>query len=207
MDDAYGGEPRRRRFVGVVTSGVAVGLAGCLQAFGNGDDDTDSTGDDDTDDSAGSGYAVDDHPIDEPMEFTGDHHCAICNMTPVDYSDWMGQLAHEDGTGVFFCSTGCLSAYIAVPDHFGAPDAAIEAVWTTEYETGELIDAEEAAFALDDDESGDSGPMPPNPRAFEDHDDAVAYVESAEHLDEDDVIGFDEIDADVAAIFRETRLP
>lgn len=194
-------DERRRRFLGAAGIGTVIVVAGCVGDPGSGGGD-----DEDGDTAAGSGYAVDDHPIDEPMEFTGAHMCAVCAMTPSDYSRWMGQLAHEDGTGVFFCTPGCMSAYVAVPDHFGGPDAPIAGAWTTDFETGELIDATEAYFVLErEGERGET--MELNPRPFADRDDVDAYLEDADGLDEDDVIGLEEIDLDVARLYRGYRVP
>jgi copper chaperone NosL len=48
-----------------------------------------------------------------------------------------------------------------------------------------------------------------NPRAFAEEDDAVAFLDEweSEELSEDDIIGFEEIDADVASVYREGRFP
>lgn len=196
-------DDRRRRLLAAVGAAAATGAAGCLGEPGAG---AGGGADDGPDGPAGSGYVVDDHPIETPMEFTGEHKCAVCAMTPANYADWMGQLAHEDGTGVFFCTPGCLTAYVAVPDYFGGPDAAVGTAWTTEFETGELIDATAAYFVLERAENPDE-PMHPNPRVFADREDADAYVDGSDDLGADDVIRFEGIDLDVARMFREYRLP
>lgn len=208
----------RRGVLGTIGAGVTVAVAGCL-----GDDD-DEEGDGDGNDADGASGSSDgegetqpedasypdqhvfDHPGDEPVEFTGDQSCPVCTMTPSDYSDWQCQLAHEDGTGAAFDTPGCLFAYAAFPP----TDADVTAGWVTDYESGELIDATEAHYVLVTDETAVRGEtMTINPRPFADRDDAVAYLDEwdAEDLTEDDIIQFDEIDRDVAAIYRENRFP
>lgn len=195
-----------RRAVLRAVGGVSVlTLAGCI---GNGDD---SGPEDDADDDDGNGgrqeWAFVDHPIDEPIEITPDHDCVVCSMTVAEFPEWNGQLAHDSGEGVFFCSSGCFVAYYVVPDHFDAPDATVEATWITEYGTEDLIDGDEAHYVLvrDHDQYPDD-PMGLNPRPFADRDDAIAYAED-EELGEDDVVELSEVDQDVAAIYREERLP
>lgn len=200
------GSLARRRLLGAIGGGVCVGLAGCL-----GDDDADGNGDDGTDDEDDGDdehqYAIDlEHPGDEPLEFTGQHNCPVCNMTPADYPTWQAQLAHEDGTGALFDTPGCLFAYYAVPP----TDSDVAAAWVTDFETGDLIDATEAHFVLvTDDEPVPDEVMGLNPRPFADRDDAVAYLDEwdAEELTEDDIVGLDDVDHDVAAIYRGNRMP
>jgi copper chaperone NosL len=198
----------RRRVLGAIGAGACVGVAGCL------DDSGDEEGAD-ADDAGADGGDDGDHPNephieesgDDPLEFDDDQECVVCGMTPTDYPDWHSQLAHESEERAIFCSSGCMTAYLAAP----AVDSEIVGAQTVDYETGELIDALEAHFVIVTDESGADGNdvMGLNPRAFADEDDAVDYLDEwdAEELTEDDIIGFDEIDADVASHYRDGRFP
>jgi copper chaperone NosL len=126
-------------------------------------------------------------------------------MTPTDYPDWHSQLAHENGERAIFCSSGCMTAYLAdLP-----VDSEIVGAWTVDYETGELIDALEAFFVIVTDDSDVDEVMGLNPRAFAEEDDALAFLEEwdSEELSEDDIIGFDDIDAEVASVYRDGRFP
>ncbi|RQH03094.1 nitrous oxide reductase accessory protein NosL [Natrarchaeobius oligotrophus] len=196
----------RRRFLGALAAGTGVGVAGCL---GNGGAESEDGGDD----HAGDGndgehqYATSlEHPGDEPIEFTDDQHCPVCNMTPADYPQWQCQLAHDDGTGAAFDTPGCLFAYYAVPP----TDAPVAAAWVTDFETEALVDAFEAHFVVVTDEDAVTGEvMGLNPRPFADRDDAVAYLDEweAEELTEEDVVSLEDVDREVAAIYRGNRLP
>lgn len=190
-------DPRRRRLLAGLAVGTSLPLAGCL---GGGDDE----------EGGGDGRdlpAVDDHPVDERMAFEDDHLCGVCRMPVTDYPEWMGQLAHEDGTGVFFCTSGCLVAYYTAAEWFGGPSAPIASAWTTEYGTSDRIDAYGAFFALERDGDGAAEPMHPNPRPFADEADAVAYVDDADDLSEADVIELEEFDQATARIYRPSHLP
>ena len=186
----------RRRLLGVLGAGSIAGLAGC-----SGDDD-------EADDEDGNDErAIDpnmEHPGDDPVEFTGDQECPVCGMPPTNYSRWNAQLAHEDGTGAIFDTTGCLFAYVAAM----ASDSPIENAWTMDYETRDLVDATEAHYVLITDENAVDDPMTINPRAFGDEDDALEFVEDwdAEELTDDDIIGLEDVDRDVAMIYRASRL-
>ncbi|MDG5817361.1 nitrous oxide reductase accessory protein NosL [Natronococcus sp. A-GB7] len=198
----------RRRLLGALSAGACVAVAGCLDGDDDGDDGASGNGDDgdETDDGEHPNAPHLEESGDEPLEFERDQSCVVCAMTPTDYPDWHSQLAHESGERAVFCSSGCMTAYLAdVP-----VDSEIVGAWTVDYETGELIDATEAHFVIVTDEDGvDDEVMGLNPRAFADEDDAVAYLEEwdAEELSEDDIVGFDEIDADVASIYRDGRFP
>ncbi len=128
-------------------------------------------------------------------------------MGVVDYSERNAQVAHESGDGMTFCSSGCLVAYLVAPDHFDGPDSEIAGVWTTDFDTGDLIDAEEAYFALEHDERRADDPMGVDPRVYAEEELALEYVDQYDDLNEDDVITYDEIDEDVADIYRGSRLP
>ncbi len=190
----------RRRFVGIVGAGTLGLIAGCL---GGGDDDSGET--DDSDDGHPFAGTVD-HPGDEPLEFTGEYSCPVCNMTPGDYQDWQAQLALDGGEGVLFDTPGCLFAYVAEPP----TDDEITSVWVTDFESGDLIDGAEAFYVIvTDDEPVPEEVMGLNPRPFEDESDAIAYLDEwdAEELTEDDIIGLDDVDRETAAIYRGNRLP
>ena len=200
----------RRRLLGALGAGACVGVAGCLDG-GGADDDADEGGNGDDgangdDDGEHQNAPLLEESGDEPLEFERDQNCVVCSMTPTDYPDWHSQLAHESEERAIFCSSGCMTAYLAdVP-----VDSEIVGAWTVDYETGELIDALEAHFVIVTDEDGvDDEVMGLNPRAFAEEDDAVAYLEEwdAEDLTEDDIVGFEDIDADVAAHYRDGRFP
>ena len=201
----------RRRFLGAVLAGTGLGLAGCLG--GNGDDGAGANGDDDDGEFDEEEFPA--HPVDEPTDPPEGHVCnGVCGMDPADWSDWNAQLAHEgevdgeDGRGAFFCSAGCLAAYYVYPDldAHDAPDEEIVGVWVTDFETGELVDGEEAYYVLDDDEERFDEPMGVNPRPFSDRADAEAFVEEYDDLSEEEIVGLDEFDHDVAMIYRDYAL-
>lgn len=184
----------------VGASGVA-GLAGC--SGGDGSDDPNVA---DPDEDTESPFLVD-HPGDEPKEFDSQHLCSVCTMGVVDYPERNAQLAHENGDGMMFCSPGCLFAYYVAPEHFDGPDSDVVGVWTTDFDTGDLVDGLEAYYALEHDELRADDPMGVDPRVYADEETALEYVGQYDDLDEDDVITFSEVDEDVARIYRSTRLP
>ncbi|MFP8953980.1 nitrous oxide reductase accessory protein NosL [Natrialbaceae archaeon A-arb3/5] len=190
----------RRRVLGATGAGVAVTTAGCLS--GNGGDETDDSNS--TDEHQ---YAIDfDHPGDEPVEFTDDQSCPVCGMTPTGYPDWQCQLAHEDGSGATFDTPGCLFAYYAVPP----TDSDVVAAWVTDFRTRELVDATEASFVIvTDSDAVPDEVMDLNPRPFADSDDAVDYLGEwdAEELTEDDIIELEDVDREIAEIYRGNRMP
>ena len=189
----------RRRLLGVLGAGAIAGLAGCS----GGDDESDDNGDENGDDERTFEPNME-HSGDDPVDFTGDQDCPVCGMPPTNYSRWNAQLAHEDGTGAIFDTTGCLFAYVAAM----ASDSPIENAWTMDYETRDLVDATEAHYVLITDENAVDDPMTINPRAFGDEDDALEFVEDwdAEELTDDDIIGLEDVDRDVAMIYRASRL-
>ncbi|RQG91935.1 nitrous oxide reductase accessory protein NosL [Natrarchaeobius chitinivorans] len=197
----------RRRVLELAGTGIAVGVAGCLGENGPGDEHDDHGDDSGADSDGEHQYATHlEHPGGEPIEFANGQRCPVCNMQPADYPNWQSQLAHDDGTGAAFDTPGCLFAYLVAPP----TDAAIDGVWVTDFETGQLVDATEAHFVIvTDDSAVPEEVMGLNPRPFADREDAVAYLEEwdAEELTEDDVIGLEDVDRDVAAIYRGNRLP
>ena len=196
----------RRRLLGALGAGACVAAAGCLDGDGGADEDADGNGadDGDTDDEHPNAPHLEE-PGDEPLEFERDQSCVVCAMTPTDYPDWHSQLAHETEERAIFCSSGCMTAYLAdVP-----VDSEIVGAWTVDFETGELIDATEAYFVIVTDDSDVDEVMTLNPRPFAERDDAVAYLDEwdSEELTEDDIVEFEEIDADIASIYRAGRFP
>ncbi|WP_126663386.1 nitrous oxide reductase accessory protein NosL [Haloterrigena salifodinae] len=185
----------RRRLLGLLGAGLLAGGAGCLGGDEGGADEEDDE------------RTVDpilEHPGDEPVAFTDEQNCPICNMTPADYPNWHGQVAHEDGTGAAFDTPGCLFAYLVIT----TSDSPVAGAWTADFETGDLVDATEAHFVLITDETAVDDPMKINPRSFANRDDAVAFLEEydAEDLTEEDIVGFDEIDRETAEIYRGNRM-
>ncbi|SDR15617.1 nitrous oxide reductase accessory protein NosL [Natronobacterium texcoconense] len=193
---------RRRRLLAAVGAGTVTGLAGCSGDDGENDGDVSDSDDGDEE----SPFLVD-HPGDEPKDFENQHMCGVCTMGVVDYDDRNAQLAHENGDGMMFCSSGCLFAYYVAPEHFDGPDSEIAGVWVTDFDTGELIDGFDAHYALEHDERRADDPMGVDPRVYEDEEMAFEYVDEYDDLDEDDVITFSEVDEEVARIYRSTRIP
>ncbi|MHC3439684.1 nitrous oxide reductase accessory protein NosL [Natrialbaceae archaeon A-gly3] len=196
----------RRWVLGTIGIGATAALAGCL-----GDDDEPEQGGDTDDD--------DDEPaLSEPADFPEDDdesECAVCSMITVDNPEWNAQLVHEDGHREFFCSSGCMAAYYADPEHFGGPDSEIENVWVTEYgadvdedaggdvDAHGLIDGADAYFArvIDrDDVDGDA--MGVNPIPFAQRAGAEAFLEDFEAYDDADVITLEDFDMDLAMTYR-----
>lgn len=211
--------PTRRTVLSIAGAGILTGLAGCT---GNGEtppeDDTGENGassndagtdDADEDGTEGSDHESDDGDtnssetsLEDPVEYPADATCPVCNMVPAEYPAWNAQLAHENGDRVFFDSSGCLAAYVAYPDRFDAPDSALDMAWVTGFETGVLLDASEAHFVRVNDPDHVDDVMRMNPTPFADRADAKAFVDEYETYDEDDIIGFDEFDRELAELYR-----
>lgn len=203
MTDRTSGPFTRRWLLGAIGAGATVGIAGCLDdSGGQAEPGTDGDEDEDEgDDEHPYEARVIEHSGGEPIEFSQDQNCAVCNMTPADYAEWQSQLAHENGEGAVFDTPGCMFAYYAAPP----VDESVSDAWTTDFETGDLIDATEAHFVIVTDENAVSGEtMTLNPRPFEDREDAVDYLDEwdAEDLSEDDVIDLSEVDREIADIYR-----
>ncbi|MDS0477669.1 nitrous oxide reductase accessory protein NosL [Natrinema sp. 1APR25-10V2] len=192
----------RRSLLRAVGAGAAGGVAGCL---GGGPSANGSDGD--SDGSPPQVYEPTMENVDEgPFEFPEGHGCAVCSMPATDYPGRKGQLVHENGLAAVFDSPGCLFAYKVS----STPDSPIAGAWTTDYETGSLIDATAAHFVLITDEQAAEDPMGIDPRPFAAREDATAFLEewTAEELTEDDVIvGLEPVDMEIAAIYRGNRLP
>lgn len=191
----------RRRLLGALAAGTALGVAGCLEDS----DGTDGNGDGDGNGSDERSFDPNiDHPGGGPIEFTDAHSCVVCGMGPTDYPNHQSQLAHENGEGAVACSPGCFLAYYVAT----TADSPVAGAWTTEITSGELIDATEASFVLVTDEAAADDPMGIDPRVFAERDDALAFVDDwdAEELSEDDIVELEEIDREIAEIYRGSRL-
>lgn len=150
--------------------------------------------------------AVDDHPVDEPVVFADSHRCPVCTMGPTSYPGWACQLAHADGTGLFFESPGCLLAYVVVPR--GHPtESPIERTWFVDYAETELFDAADGSLVAETEVENQHGPMSGSPVPFATRERAVAYVEDADHLAEDAIITMDDVDFELADFYRGNRMP
>jgi nitrous oxide reductase accessory protein NosL len=148
----------------------------------------------------------------EPMEFPDDAECPVCNMMSAEFPDWNAQVVHEDGERAYLCTSGCMTAYKAYPEEFSVSDSSgagsdIAGVWVTGYETRELIDGKEAEYALENDPERVDDPMMVNPAPFESSEDAVAYVEEVDHLAEEDIVGYDDLDPETADMYRGQLTP
>jgi nitrous oxide reductase accessory protein NosL len=187
----------RRTVLETLGAGTVLVLAGCAEDEGADEDepadDQDETGED-TD-----GGTV---PLDQSTEFPEGEECAVCNMIAAEYPEWNAQLAHEDETRTYFCSSGCMSAYYVEPGRFGGPDSPIAAVWVTDYETGELIDASSAYFVRVTDSDHVDDVMKMNPAPFAERADAEAFVEEFEEYGEEDIITLEEFDRELAMQYR-----
>ena len=212
----------RRHLLGALGTGATLALAGCV-----GDDDDEETDDDDSVDDTATGDDADDEETDdtddaadgddpddaqqlaEPTEFPEGEECAVCNMVAAEHPAWNAQLVHEDEQRVYFCSSGCLLAYAMDSEHFGGPATDVEGVWVTDYETGDLVDGLEAHYVRVTDPDHVDDIMMMNPTPFADRDDADAFVDELnadpdveEEYGEEDVIGFEDFDRDLAVTYR-----
>ncbi|ELZ13848.1 lipoprotein [Halovivax asiaticus JCM 14624] len=196
---------RRRVLAAAGVGGVSL-VAGCV----GGEEEPDGP-DDPSDDGSdvpytAAGNAIDDHPIDEPVKFIRSHKCPVCGMGPADYAGWACQLAHADGTGLFFESPGCLLAYVVVP-RAHPTDAPIERIWFVDAVKIELFDAADGYLVAETELENQNGPMGGNPVPFATRERAAAYVEDADHLDEDAIITMDDVDFELADFYRGNRMP
>ncbi len=206
-------KPTRRTFLGTTMSGTAIALAGCTGDADGGNDTNEDTvnepEDSDLDDSEPEDEDQQVEQLDSPAEFPDGEECAVCNMVTPDYPEWNAQLVGTDGTRVYFCSSGCMSTYIADPEHFGGDDEEIENVWVTDYETGELIDATESYYVRVKESSHVDDVMMKNPTPFTDRDGAETFIDElndgfdADYDRDADVITFDDFDMDNAMFYRE----
>ncbi|ELY26498.1 hypothetical protein C500_15085 [Natrialba magadii ATCC 43099] len=150
----------------------------------------------------------------------GDVNCPVCNMGTKTWEDSHGQVTHANGDRMEFCSDGCIVPYVVDPgqydgDYVTVPDAPIEGVWVVDFtdldddgnRTGDgtdLIDGHEAYFVLDYDASRETQHhiMGANPPSFAAYDDALAYVDTYDDLEEADIVTLDDFDADIAEEYR-----
>ncbi|MDF9745170.1 nitrous oxide reductase accessory protein NosL [Natrinema salsiterrestre] len=192
----------RRGLLGTLGAGIATGIAGCL-----GGTQPERDEDDTDDEPPAQVYEPSLEDVTEgPFEIPDGHRCAVCGMTANDYFG-KGQLVHENGLAAVFDSPGCLFAYTVS----STPDSPVAGAWITDYGTGDLIDATGAHFVLITDEEAAEDPMGIDPRPYADREAAVSFLEewAAEDLspEEDIIIGLDEVDLELASIYRGTRLP
>ncbi|WP_226041051.1 nitrous oxide reductase accessory protein NosL [Natrinema sp. DC36] len=188
----------RRRLLGALGVGAAGGIAGCLDG---------GSADDGDDGPPPQVYEPSIEGVEEgPVELTESQRCDVCGMTVTD-SFGTSQLVHENGLAAAFDSPGCLFAYTVS----STPDSPIAGAWTTDYETGDLIDATAAHFVLITDKEAADDPMGIDPRPYAEREDAVAFLEEWESEDltpeEDIIVGLEDVDMEIAVIYRESRLP
>jgi len=196
---------RRRRLLKLLGTGATVGavaVTGCL------DDETEQEPEDNDQepDEEPEDEPEEDEPeeasLDEAADFPEDANCPVCNMAPAEHSDWNAQVVHEDGERAYFCSAGCMNAYLGFSERFAGTDTDVAGAWVTEYETGELIDGLDAHYALETDPDRVDDTMMLNPAAFGDREDAVAYVDEVDYLDEESIVGFEDLDSETARDYR-----
>ena len=198
----------RRTVIGTTVSSIAVAVAGCAGDTDDEEpDDAGADGDDETgDESPEASQQPED--LDSPTEFPDGEACAVCNMITPDHPEWNAQLVKEDGTRVYFCSSGCMLAYYADPEHFDGEDEPVENVWVTDYETGELIDGQECYYVRVTESDHVDDIMMMNPTPFADRDGAEAFINDlndefdAEYNHEMDIITFDDFDMELAMMYR-----
>ncbi|WP_411966356.1 nitrous oxide reductase accessory protein NosL [Haloferax sp. YSMS24] len=182
-DDASDFAPTRRTYLTLTGFAATTALAGCL---GGGD-------------SADSGAnAI------EPTSVPDDASCSVCKMTPAKFPDYNAQLAYDGHDHQFFCSTGCMTAFAAVPENF---DEAFEGAsptgaWVHDHESKELVDGQAASYVLEMNPDRVDDPMMTNPLAFSSRDDAVAYVDQYDDLSAEDIVAFDDFDRELAEQYR-----
>ncbi|ELZ24811.1 nitrous oxide reductase accessory protein NosL [Natrinema limicola] len=187
----------RRRLLGALGVSATAGIAGCL-----GGNDSEDGGDEQAQVYEPSIEGVEEGPV----EFTDSQRCDVCGM-PVTKYFGNSQLVHENGQAAVFDLPGCLFAYKVS----STPDSPIQGAWTIDYETGDLVDATTANFVLITDKEAADDPMGIDPRPYANREDAVAFLESWEAEDlspeEDIIVGLDEVDMEIAKIYRKSRLP
>jgi len=193
----------RRSVLAAIASGSVLAVAGCLGGAAGPDAGADSGGGD----AAGEDTSFPDHPGDEPRDPPAGRRCdGPCGMEPADYPESNAQIAHADGSGVFFDSAGCLVSYLHDPTFYGGPAAAVENVWVRDFGTKALLDATDARYVLDYSKERHEEVMAHNPKPFADRADAVAYVDSYDDLGEADIVGLDAFGAEAAHRYRDYPL-
>jgi copper chaperone NosL len=189
----------RRTVLGAIGAETLVTLAGCV---GGDDSETGEDNDEQTDDESEETDADGTESLNNPIDVPDGESCAVCNMVAAEYPAWNAQLVHENGTRVFFCSSGCLSAYHAEPQRFEGPDSPLADAWVTGYETGDILNVNEAAFVRVTDSDHVDDIMMMNPTPFRDRDDAVSFVDGFEAYSEEDIIDFGDFDRELALLYR-----
>ncbi|MES3162274.1 MAG: nitrous oxide reductase accessory protein NosL [Halorubrum sp.] len=175
----------RRTYLAAVAGGLA--LAGCVG------DEGDDSADADEDDSYQR--LVEDEefpPVSEPADVPSEPLCGVCNMTPADYPHANAQVVHENEARQFFCSPGCLTTYTVAPDAVAETDSPIATAWARDTNHEELVAAEDLYWVLDTNPDRGIDPMR-NPLPYEEHDDALAWVEDHGNLAPADIVTTDEI--------------
>lgn len=172
----------RRTALGLIAGTLA--LPGCL-----GDD----TGGADEDDEPVR-LVEDDAfpPVTEPADVPPEPLCGVCNMTPAAYPAVNGQVAHEDGARAFFCSPGCLVTYAVATETVAETDSPVATAWARDANHEALLRAGSLYWVLDTSPDRGLDPMR-NPLPYEDHDDALEWVEAHDDLAPEDVAAFGDI--------------
>ena len=192
----------RRSVLAAIASGSIPAVAGCLGGATGSDASADAG------DLPDEGPSFPDHPVDEPRDPPPGRRCdGPCGMEPADYPGSNAQIAHADGSGVFFDSAGCLVSYLHDPTFYDGPDAAVGNAWVRDFGTKTLLDATDASYVLDYSKERHEEVMAHNPKPFADRADAVAYVDSYDDLDEADIVGLDAFGAEAAHRYRDYPLP
>ena len=190
----------RRSVLAAIASGSVAAVAGCL----GGAVEPDSDGGD----PVGEDPSFPDHPGDEPRDPPAGRRCdGPCGMEPANHPEENAQLAHADGSGVFFDSAGCLVSYLHDPTFYGGPDTAVGSVWVRDFGTKSLLDATGASYVLDYSKERHEEVMAHNPKPFADRADAVAYVDVYGDLSEADIVALDAFGAEQAHRYRDYPLP
>ena len=194
----------RRRLLGALGVGAAVGVAGCLGGDGG------DSGDDDRAQVYEPSFSIENSeemPLRYDSERLQSQRCDVCGM-PIKKYDGKSQLIHENGQVAVFDFPGCLFAYKVS----STPESPIQDAWTTDEATGNhYIDAMEANYVLITDKEAADDPMGIEPRPYTHRSDAVMFLENWEAEDlspeEDIIVGLDEVDMETAKIYRKNRLP
>lgn len=197
----------RRRILQLIGAGSIGGIAGCLDTDSAEADEPRDEDESETPDPADSEAAPETGEtaaadLREPVTVPADRTCAVCNMVPAEYPDWNAQLVHEQGDREFFCSSGCMAAYIADPPRFEGPDTAVETIWVTGFETGELHEATAVVFVRVTDSEHVDDIMGRNPVPFAEREDADAFLTDFDAYDESDLLTIDDFDRDLAEFYR-----
>ncbi len=199
--------PNRRTVIGTAASGVTLALAGCTGDSGDGDGTNGDTGNE-PDDNEPTDDDQETTQVDSPTAFPDGEQCPVCGMETPEHPEWNAQLVGTDETRAYFCSSGCMLAYTADPEHFDGDDKAVENVWVTEYGTEELIDGQECYYVRVNDSDHVDDIMRRNPTPFAERGDAEAFIDElndefdANYDHDADIITFEEFDMELATFYR-----